>query len=265
MIRELFHIGPLSVSPFGVTLVAAFVVAYLQLRWGLKRQGIGTEEDASAILFWAGLGGIVGGKVYYAILYGDWRLLFDRSGLVFYGGFLLAAALVIWSVRRRKLPLWPTLDATALALAPGYAVGRLGCFLVGDDYGVPSDGPWAVTFPVGLPPTTAAELRRLGAEIPAEVPGDTLLAVHPTQLYETGLALLILGLGIAWFKRRPQPGTTLCLVTGLLAIERFGIEFLRVKDDRFFGSFTLAQVLALAILVTAVALGAARRRRAVAA
>src|SRR6185295_10492922 len=68
MIKEIFHIGSFSISPFGVMLVLAFLASYLQLRWGMKRLGIGDEEDASAIVFAAGLGGILGAKIYYAIL-----------------------------------------------------------------------------------------------------------------------------------------------------------------------------------------------------
>lgn len=260
MIRELFHIGPLSISPFGVALVGAFMVAFFQLRAGMKQLRIGTEDDASSVLFAAGLGGIVGGKVYYAVLHQDWRLLFDRSGLVWYGGFLLASALVIWTFRRRRLPFWPMMDAATVALAIGYGVGRIGCFLVGDDYGMPTTLPWGVRFPVGLPPTTAAELRAFGAQVPADVPGDTLLAVHPTQLYETGLAVAIWWLGRRWLKRPSAAGTTALLVLTLLALERFFVEFLRAKDDRFLGPFTVAQMISLGLLLTAALLGWARRR-----
>src|SRR5215813_13275050 len=108
MIQELFHIGSFSISPFGVTLVFAFIAGYLQLRWGMRRLGIGDEEDASALIFAAGVGGIVGAKVYYAVLYHDWHLLYDRSGLVWYGGFILRALAVIFTLRKRHLPAWPT-------------------------------------------------------------------------------------------------------------------------------------------------------------
>ena len=124
MIQELFRIGPLSISPFGVMLVAAFLAAFFQLRRGMKQLGVGDDDDASAIVFAAGVGGIVGAKIYYAILHGDWRLLLDRSGLVWYGGFLLGTAAVIWTMRRRRLPAWPTADAAAPALALGYGIGR---------------------------------------------------------------------------------------------------------------------------------------------
>src|SRR5436305_15303713 len=139
MIKEIFHIGSFSVGPFGVMLVFAFLAGYLQLRWGMRQLGIGDEEDASALVFAAGVGGILGAKVYYAILNWDWRLLFDRSGLVWYGGFILGATADLLMLRRRNLPIWPLLDASIPALALGYAVGRIGCFLVGDDYGAPTN------------------------------------------------------------------------------------------------------------------------------
>lgn len=260
VLRELFHIGPLSISPFGVMLMLAFLAAYAQLTWGLKRLGAGDADDASTLMLWGGLAGIVGGKVYYAVLYKDWHLLFDRSGLVWYGGFLAGAAGVLWVMRRRRLPAWPTADATSLGLALGYGIGRIGCFLVGDDYGRPTDLPWGVAFPVGLPSTHAGELRRqFGLDIPASVPDGTLLRVHPTQLYETGLALLIWGVGVWLLRRRPREGTVALTVLALLAVERFTIEFLRVKDDRFFGPLTLAQAISLLVLVVVVALAIRRR------
>jgi phosphatidylglycerol:prolipoprotein diacylglycerol transferase len=261
MIRELFHIGPLAISPFGVMLMLAFLAAYAQLAWGLKRLDAGDADDASTLMLWAGLAGIAGGKIYYAILYRDWHLLFDRSGLVWYGGFLAGAAAVIWVMRRRRLPAWRTADATALGLALGYGIGRIGCFLVGDDYGKPSNLPWAVAFPVGLPATTAGELRStFGVNVPASVPDDTLLRVHPTQLYETLLALAIWGIGLWLLRRRPREGTVVLAVVGLLALERFAIEFLRAKDDRFLGPLTLAQAISLAVLASTVALALWRRR-----
>ena len=262
MIQELFRFGPIVISPFGVLLVLALFSGYLQLKRGMKRLGIGDEDDASSILFAAGVGGILGAKIYYAILYQDWHLLFDRSGLVWYGGFMLATAAVFWVIRRRRLPVWPLLDAVTPALALGYGVGRIGCFLVGDDYGRPSDLPWAIGFANGLPPTTAGYLRsEFGLAIPAGVPDDQLLRVHPTQLYETGLALVI-----AWIGWRllsgPQgrlPGRTALAVFAGLAVERFLVEFVRAKDDRFLAGLTLAQAISLAILALLLVLWVRRR------
>lgn len=265
MIQELLRIGSFSISPFGVMLVLSFFGSYLQLRWGLRRLGIGDEEDASALVFAAGVGGIVGAKVYYAVLYQSWRLLLDRSGLVWYGGFILATLAILWVLRRRRLPVWPTLDAATPALALGYAIGRVGCFLVGDDYGRPTDLPWGVAFPVGLPETTAGVMRETyGYAVPESLPDDALVRVHPTQLYETAAGLLIWWVGVRLLKRGLPPGMVALPVFALLAVERFLVEFLRAKDDRLTEGtegFTLAQAISLGILVVVAVLWWARRRR----
>lgn len=261
MIQELFHIGPVAISPFGVLLMLAFLVAYFQLAWGMRKTGAGDAEDASAIMLWAGFAGILGGKVYYAVLYGDWRLLLERSGIVWYGSFLAGTAAVLWVMRRRDLSPWRTTDAVAPALALGYGVGRIGCFLVGDDYGVPTQLPWAVAFPHGLPPSRAYYLRELGVQVDPTLPGDALLKVHPTQIYETLLALAIWGVGLWLLRRERRTGTATLAVLSLLAVERFGVEFLRAKDDRFFGSLTLAQMISIAVLSVCLGLFWWRRRR----
>lgn len=253
MIQEIFHIGSFSISPFGVMLVLAFIGSYVQLLSGLRRLGIGDDEDASALVFAAGVGGIVGAKLYYAALYRDWHLLFDRSGLVWYGGFILGTLGVIWVLRRRKLPAWRVVDAATPALALGYAIGRIGCFLVGDDYGRPTDLPWGVAFPVGLPETTARVMRdTFHYAIPPTVPDEALVRVHPTQLYETLIALAIWVVGVRLLRstRPSSPAGRVALpVLALLALERFGVEFLRAKDDRFLHGFTVAQLISLGVLL----------------
>ena len=268
MIESLFEIGSYSQSPFGVLMVAAFFVAFLQLRANFRELGIGGEDDPNALVFWAAFGGIVGGKVYYALLNGDVTLLWARFGFVWYGGFVLGTTAVLLTLRRRGLPMARSADAAAPALAVGYGVGRIGCLLVGDDYGVPTSLPWGVEFPVGLPPTTAGSLRAaFGVEVPAEIGDATLLAVHPTQAYETLAALVIWRIGMRFLRGSSPAGMTALVVIGLLGVERFLVEFLRAKDDRFLAGFTLAQALSLLLVatVTVLALRLREKNRAAAA
>jgi len=262
MIRELFTIGTFAISPFGVMMVLAFLAAWAQLRWGVRRLEIGDEEDASALLLAAGVGGIVGAKIYYALLHQDWHYLFDRSGLVWYGAAILGSLSVLWVIKRRRLELWRTLDAAGPAVALGYGLGRVGCFLVGDDFGYPTNLPWGVKFKYGLPaPTTAEFMRReYGAEMAPGVDPNELIAVHPTQLYETILGLLIAATGIWLIRRGTRPGVAALTVFALLALERFAIEFLRAKDDRFFSDFTVAQIISVVFIAICLALLRSRRR-----
>lgn len=264
MIPEIFHVGPLAISPFGIVMVAAFLAARAQLLWGLRRLDAGDADEANAIVLAGGLWGIVGAKLYYAFLHRDWRLSLDwlRSGLVWYGGFLLAVVAILWTIRRRRMDPWRTADAAAPALALGYGIGRIGCFLVGDDYGMPTDLPWGVAFPHGLPGPTTAEFmqRTYGATIPSGVEPGQLIPVHPTQLYETLLGVAIWVLGIQLIRRGARPGGVTAVVIGLLAAERFAVEFLRAKDDRLLGPLTLAQLISVLVVVGAVCVWRRRPR-----
>jgi phosphatidylglycerol:prolipoprotein diacylglycerol transferase len=136
----------------------------------------------------------------------------------------------------------------APALALGYAIGRVGCFLVGDDYGRPTSSPVGIAFPEGAPPSTAGNLRQsFGVSIPDSIPDSTVLEVHPTQLYEVGLSLLIFA--VLWRMRGRRPvGRVFSLWLVLAGLERFAVEFFRAKDDRFIGALTLAQVFSVGLV-----------------
>lgn len=263
MIPELFRIGDFSVSPFGLMLVLALLAAFWQLRRGMRERGIGDEEDPSSIVFACGFAGILGGKIYYAILVGDWGMLLDRAGIVWYGCLIGGALAFFFTLHRRSLPLWPTLDAAAPALALGYGIGRVGCLLVGDDYGRPTDLPWAMKFPQGLPPTTAGSLRHeFGVAIDPAIADSTVMAVHPTQIYSSLASFAIFAFAL-WLAKKPlKPGTLFLTVIALLSVERVLVEIVRAKDDRFFGAFTVAQVISILILLLVGGLTLYRRRRA---
>lgn len=256
MIEEIFSIGDFSVSPFGLMLVLALWTAYWQLQKGMVKAGIGDQDDASTLVFACGFLGILGGKIYYAILVNDWTMVFSRAGIVWYGCLIAGAATFFVVLKRRGLPYGKTFDAAGPALALGYAVGRVGCFLVGDDYGVPTQLPWGVEFRSGLPPTTAGMLRHhFNVDIPASVPDSEFIAVHPTQIYTVLASLLIFFIAIRIREfYRLKPGALFQITLTMLAVERFMVEFLRAKDDRFFGHFTLAQLISVVIFLLMVGL-----------
>ncbi|MGD8319864.1 MAG: prolipoprotein diacylglyceryl transferase [Gemmatimonadota bacterium] len=249
-------VGGWPITSFGVMMLMAFLTAGYVTRAELRRMDYDPEK-AWDFVFMAVIGGILGAKIYYIFL--NWprlmtdpaSLIFARGGLVWYGGFLGAAALVVWEIRRSKLPLGRMTDATAPALAIAYAVGRIGCFLVGDDWGRPTDSWVGIRFPHGTPPTRVDIIQRdFGIHVdPALVEKyGQIVPVHPTQLYEVAMSTLIFL--FLWKIRRHhhKPGWLLMVWLALAGTERFIVEFFRAKDDRFFGIITLAQVISLGVV-----------------
>ncbi|MDH5806073.1 MAG: prolipoprotein diacylglyceryl transferase, partial [Gemmatimonadota bacterium] len=128
-------------------------------------------------------------------------------------------------------------------------LGRVGCFLVQDDYGMPTSLPWGMKFPEGLPPSTAQSMNaNFGIPIPEGVNPLEVLAVHPTQLYE---AAIMLGVFFVLWRMRAHRHGTGWLFGAYLTFagsERFLIEFLRAKDDRLLGVFTVAQFTSVVLI-----------------
>ena len=269
MYPTLFQIGGLTITSFGLFMALAFFTAGSVLAHELRRQR--QDPDlAWDLVMYAAVGGILGAKLYYMLLRwpetmaDPWGALVSRSGLVWYGGFIAAALLILWALGRRKAPIPVVADAVAPALALAYAVGRVGCFLVGDDYGRPTDLPWAVAFPQGAPASTAGNLRSMfGVSVPESIPAETVLAVHPTQLYEVAMSLVIFAILWKLRSRALVAGTLFAVWLSLAGVERFVVEIFRAKDDRFVAGLTLAQLISIGLLL----LGAAgvqwlRRRQA---
>ena len=262
-------VGGMPITSFGVFMLLAFLTGGWIIRSELERMGEDPER-AWDLVFMGVVGGILGAKGYYVLLNYERLasdpagLIFSRGGLVWYGGFLLATALVIWEIRRRRLPLRRTADAIAPALALGYAVGRMGCFLVGDDWGRPTDSIFGIAFPRGAPPTRVDIIERdFGISVDPELieKYGQIVPVHPTQLYEVGISTLIFL--FLWRVRQNQkiPGKLFMLWLVMASGERFLVEFLRAKDDRFFGILTLAQLVSLAIAAVGL-IGIIRMKRA---
>lgn len=250
MYPVIFEIGGFTITGYGVMVAIAFGVGAWLMSVQLKRRRL-DASFAWDMLVWVGLGGIVGAKLYYLALHFQDVLahplheLTNRAGLVWYGGLIGGLLAFLWYARRRQMPLLKTADAAAPALAAAYAIGRIGCFLVGENYGFPTDSWAGVKFPQGNPPTTAANLREVGAEIPASIPDAAVLAVHPTQLYEFGLSGLIFLLLWRVSGRGLAPGRLFALYLALASLERFAMEFVRAKDDRFVFGLTTSQVFTL--------------------
>ncbi len=255
-----FRLGPIEVTGYGIMMMVGFLAGGWLVTLELRRRALREEYSADMIVA-AVIGGIIGAKLWYVALTRDPSALFSRGGLVWYGGFLGGAVAVAVNSWRLRVPIRWTMHLAAPALAAAYALGRVGCFLVNDDYGRPTTLPWAVKFPRGLPPSTAGNLHQLfGIPVPSGIDPNTVMAVHPTQLYE--VAIMLGAFFVLWhWRRNVHPvGWLFGVYLVFAGTERFLIEIVRAKDDRFVGPFTLAQVTSVLLVAVGVALIARWRR-----
>jgi phosphatidylglycerol---prolipoprotein diacylglyceryl transferase len=218
-------------------LVAVAALAGIFLFDGERRRS-GLPDGALDAAMAGVFGGLAGAKLVWALEHmgreGPFlELLLSRGGLSWFGGFAGGVGAGIVVLRWRRLSIVRVLAAATPALAIAHAIGRIGCFLVGDDYGLPSSLPWAVAFPEGLPPTS--------------------VPVHPTQLYEMVALLPVAWLLVRW-RRAGRPDRfvlgTYLVSTGLI---RFAIEFLRLRQS-LVGPFAVAHVAAVVAVISGAAL-----------
>jgi phosphatidylglycerol:prolipoprotein diacylglycerol transferase len=240
------HLGPVELTGYGLMMMAGFLMAGWTIQLDLRGRGL-AEEYAGDVVLAAVIGGLVGAKLWYVALTGGG--LFSRGGFVWYGGFFGGVAGVMLVSHLRRVPIRYTMDLCAAPLAVGYALGRVGCFMVNDDYGLPSSVPWAMKFPQGLPPSTVSNLAGWGVTFPPGTDPNQVVAVHPTQLYET-IAMFAV---FTWLWRRRAHahghGWLFGAYLVLAGAERFLVEFVRAKDDRLLGAFTVAQVASIVLVL----------------
>lgn len=227
-----------AISTFGVMMAIGFLVSAWIVSKRLAEQQL-DPELSSTILVYAVLCGVIGAKLYFVVdtmLRGDGRafldLLFDRAGLTWFGGLIGGVLGVTIGTRLHGLPTAAVASCVANAAPFGQAFGRIGCFLVGDDYGVRTDLPWAVAFPKGAPPTIDP------------ITGE-LFAVHPTQLYEV---VWLVAIGWLLWKRRARSPFLFGEYMALAGVGRFAVETLRVNERVALG-LSEAQWISIALVL----------------
>ena len=218
-IGPLFGIGPLRVHWYGIMYLIGFTAAWWLARYRARRPGsTWTPLDVDDLIFYCAVGVIAGGRAGWCLFYGhdviaeNWLNAFHiwDGGMSFHGGMLGVLVATIFFARAKSKHVGDVLDFTAPLPGIGLMCGRLGNFINGELWGKPTDLPWA--FGVA------------NAE-------GTLIARHPSQLYEAALEGLVLFLVIWWFTSRPRPRLApLGLFLVVYGCARFAIEWVRLPD-----------------------------------
>jgi len=246
-----------TLHTFGLLLATAYLAAL----WWLIREGRREELDVDALAslgFSAIAGAIIGAKALMIVRAFPQYVaapseIFSPSVLTsagdFYGGFIGALITsAIFFRRHPQLPSWRVADVCGPAIALGQAIGRIGCFMAGDDYGRPTHLLWAVTF-------TDPDAARIGG-VPLGVP------LHPVQLYESIVCFVLFVALVRLSRRKRFDGEVILVYTLAYAIARFVLEVFRGDADRGFvfgGSLSTSQFIAIILGPAAIALWFVRR------
>lgn len=234
----LFQIGPFTVYSFGVLMALGFYVGASVSAREYQRRG-GDIERMWNFLVWVFVAGLAGSKILSlandpaAFLDDPIKQTLSGSGFVWYGG-LIGGFVAAWFLRRTyHMRFSLILECTALGLAIGQAIGRLGCHFAGDgDWGTESTLPWAVAYKNAI----------VGWDYP---PG---VRVHPTPIYEAIAYTLVFLVMMAIRKRGYREGTIFCVYLLGSSVARFLVEFIRINPVLAMG-LTQAQWIAIGLFV----------------
>ncbi len=267
--------GGFPVRSFSVMVALGFLLG----SWIFSRLVARTSDDPArdvqrygAIPVWVLVGAFGGARVAYVLveivkgsnighgfLSAPWTVLMVwTGGLVMYGGLFGGMLAGAWCTRRHGIPTAHAMDLGLTAGFFGQAVGRIGCLLVGDDYGSVVPERWRhLPFPITLRVPEVLQPHSLFDE---ENRGALLWATQP---WMTANALLIGCLGLWMLKRRRYPGQVSLVIVLCYSITRFGIENFRGDSVRglWYGGLSTSQLISIAAGLTALGLLVAQRGR----
>lgn len=217
------NLGFTQLEPFGIATALGLLLGTYIIAKAAKKDGRDARVVQDFVL--AGLlGGVIVGHMMHLFLYhpeeleqkGPLQILRVWDGLSSTGGMIGGALAVSLFLRFKGLKVGDYIDACALGMTPGWALARIGCFLVHDHPGVPSNFFLAVDFPKD-----------------AFFQGSAAGGRHDLGLYDA--LVLILYTAILWTLRHREllRGNYLQLLALMYGVSRFFFDFLRADDLRY--------------------------------
>ena len=220
------NLGIFQIRWYSLSYIAGILIGWWYLTKLIDQPGAPmARRHADDFVFYATLGIILGGRIFYVIFYDPVMLktpvqilkLWD-GGMSFHGGAFGVVLATWWLAKRNGLSMLRFLDYVACCGPFGLFFGRLANFVNGELWGRPTDVPWGIIFP-----------GTVGAGLPDP-------ARHPSQLYEAGLEGIVLFLILSYLfwrtDARYKPGLLLGVFLIGYGAARFFVEFFREPDKQ---------------------------------
>lgn len=239
----LFHIYSFDFRAWGLMVTLGITTGTMLIFWLNGKNGIVHKEKLLDFVIYSVLAGLIGARVWeVAFSWQKYRanpitvFKFWQGGLSIQGGLLAGLLIALWFAKKYKIDFWKFIDLLAPGLILGQAFGRIGCFLNGDAFGVPTRYVIGVSYQPGTPAYNAY--------------GSTPL--FPAELLEGAGDLVILIILLLLGRRKKtfdgMIGLTYFFLYSLL---RFTLEFWRGESLK---NFKTAQVVSLATIIIALSL-----------
>ena len=264
------------IRSFGVMLAIGFIVGSWLLGKLAERYGDDPKQDParySRITVWVLAGVVIGARLMYVVVeicrgsevgkefLSDPFKVFAvwEGGLVMYGGMFGAILGGMWCAKREKVRALHAFDLGMVAGFVGQAIGRVGCLLVGDDYGRVVPEKYAhLPFPITL-------------RVPSPLPEGSLFGtanegkvLWATEPWMSAKALIVAFVCWQILRRRRYTGQVALWGVLLYAILRSAVEVFRGDEVRgvwFGGTVSTSQIVSAATGLAALVLIARNRDR----
>ncbi|MBU2523071.1 MAG: prolipoprotein diacylglyceryl transferase [Nanoarchaeota archaeon] len=223
---ELFSIGSFHVQAWGLMVAIGFLIGLFVITLEAKRRKLNLDSIYALVLFLF-IGGVLGARIGWILTEAPSNLSFMdylniwNGGMVSFGGLIGGLIFMAIYAYYKKLNMLTYLDVFAIGIPLGHAIGRVGCYLIGDHLGKETVMPWAILMNGQL--------------------------THPIILYEIILLLGIFALMIYMKNKKLPKGSLFMTYLASYSVGRFFIDFFRV-DPTYLG-LTIAQYACIAFII----------------
>lgn len=249
----IFDLGFFQLRWYGVMIALGILLGTNLAARRAAKYGQRLQEQMFEFAFYAVLAAIVGARVWEVLFtWSDYAqnpleaFAFWHGGMSIQGSIVGGFLVALWYVRKHKINFWTLADIAAPGVILGQGIGRIGCIMNGDAYGIPAPkGAWyGVVYARGTPAY--------------HVYGRTPL--YPAEAMEGLADLVICAILLTYKPKKDVQGRVFLMYATLYGVARFCLEFLRGDSLRFYG-FKAQQLASLAIVVIGAAVLAYNYRK----